>query len=340
LALPRRFICGVVVFSLTLCLDLRAAPQDGQEVQHGPVYVTARVFQARAKKAEKPDVSNQVFRLRTAQLTDDEKWLTGIQKAYPDFEIGLLQTHQLRVFRSPRPAAVVFGNQAERNLELLVAAAQSPGDGVTPGLSLIPQVEYHFGDDRRFKPISLALQPIEAEAGMTYFFATTDCLREPRYYLPFLRPDLTEEALKSDDFFFVFALSVETSKPAVTARLLDAPQSAAWQASATKKVPPELPAAWLKAAATVRVRVEVTPDGRVAQANIVNSTLPEANRAVLAAARQWEFPTAPTASNQQPVSALLTFTFTAPKPAPKPTPTAASPAAPKRKARGKASRPR
>jgi hypothetical protein len=45
----------------------------------------------------------------------------------------------------------------------------------------------------------------------------------------------------------------------------------------------------------------------VTTANVVSSSVPELNKEVIAAARQWEFPKTLFAENKQPITGLLAF---------------------------------
>jgi TonB family protein len=314
------------------------AQTDQEQYEHEPVYITARIFQARIKKSDFKDLSDQVFRLPTASLTDYEKWVTGLKKAYPGFEIELLQTHPLRVFKSPRPAIIYFGKNTAQHLQFRISAASSPGDGTAPGTSLIPEVEYHFGNARIHRPIAMAIHPIEAEDGMTYFFSSASMSLKPDQYAAFVRPGASPKAFESEAIYFILAISYSAKKPAEPVRSLDEKQSAAVQESAIKKVSPVLPTAVRQAglSGNVQVRIEIAPDGRVAHANVLNSSLPEANQAVITAVRQWEFPASLFAENKQPVTSLLTFNFAAS--APSIAPPAKSSAAPKTAQRLKAAR--
>ncbi len=135
-----------------------------------PIYITTRIFQARVKDSAKVDLSDQIFRLTTASLNDYDKWVNGLQKAYPGIEVALLETYEHRVMRSPRGAVVNFGEAGGRKLQLMLNAATSIGDGVTPGQTIIPAVEVHYGNDMKYPPLALAILPFEAESGKTYFF--------------------------------------------------------------------------------------------------------------------------------------------------------------------------
>jgi TonB family protein len=330
-SLAPRVGCVVVVLLLALGGTEVWAQVSEQEL-HTPVYITVRIFQGRAKKGSAQDLSDQVFRLQTANLTSYEKWIGGLKKAYPGLDIALIQTYPVRVYKSPRPAIISFGQKTARHLEMHVSAALSPGDGHKPGLTIIPEVEVHFGNDRIYRPISLAIQPFEAEEGMTYFFTNQTLALDPRTYVAYFRPGARPKPFEDDAIFMVFALSIEPGDPAATARIFDEKQSVSLQASAMKKVQPTLPEEIRQLGGTVQVRVEVGSDGKVAHANVFNSTLPEANQQSVAAAEQWEFSASTFAEDKKPIRGLLTFNFTAPEPTPK----NAAPSTPKPKGRARA----
>ncbi len=308
--------CLILVVTSLLPSGLILAQEESLE--HKPIPITVRVFQARIKKEQFKDLSDQLFRLTTANLTDYEKWITGLRKAYPGFEIELLQTHPVRVFKSPRPAIIYFGHKAEPNLELLINAANSPGDGFTPGLSIIPQVEYHYGTHRRANPVSLVIQPFEAEVGYTYFFTANNLTLEPQNYVNYFRPGTPAQPFQDELIFIIFALSIEPERPSESVRSWDEKQSASLQAEAVKKVAVSWPEPLRQAGlmGRVQVQVQIAPDGRVTQANIYNSTLPEAHKQVLEAVRQWEFSKKLFAEDQRSIRGLLTFIFGDPAIAP------------------------
>ena len=70
----------------------------------------------------------------------------------------------------------------------------------------------------------------------------------------------------------------------------------------------------------MRVRVEISAEGKVTSANIHASTFPEMNADALAAARQWEFPASLFAEDKNPVTGFLLFNFPAQSPAKKDSP--------------------
>ena len=321
---PLRLISGLFVALLVLggvSVRAQSSTEQGQDdPQHEPVYVSLRVFQARVKKDEYKDLSNQVFKLPTAALTSDEKWMRAINKAYPEFKIELLRAQEARIFKSPKPAMILLG-RPYRTFQFRLSAASSVGDGKTPGLTLLSEVELHYGNDKTYPPLSLAIHPIEAEEGATYFFTDNALGLDAPSYSELIRPGSTQKAFENEYFFFVFAFSASVKKPVETARVLDDKQSANLQSSATKSPQPTVPEAVLKngLSGNVKVNVEITPDGRVARAEILDSALPEVNDEVLAVARQWEFPLSAFAENKKPIKCVLTFklpvTSAPPKPA-------------------------
>lgn len=318
---PLRFIGGLLVAFLALgsvSLHAQALPkQDEMLVDHEPVYVTVRVFQARAKK-DAYDLSDQMFKLPTAKLTCYENWVTGLTKAYPDFKIELLQTTPLTVVKSPKPGIVAFGDRNKRSFEFHVLAANGINGGTEPGTSIILEAEYHYGNDQIRKPVSLAIKPFDAEEGMTYFFTNKNMGLEAGDYVNFMRPGAAAKAFEDEHIFFIFVASVSFKKPVETLRVLDSKQSADLQAGATKKVEPTLPeeVCQLGLKGSIQVSVEIGPDGRVTSADVVKSSLPEANDATIAAARQWEFPASVLGESKTPVKGRLTFNLTPPpKPA-------------------------
>ena len=132
-------------------------------------------------------------------------------------------------------------------------------------------------------------------------------------YADFIRKGAPATAFAEQDHYFLFALSVDLTKPQQSARSLNEQESSTLLVGATKKPQPELSAALKQAGlgGRVQVRVEIAPDGKVVKAVTHNSTLPEMNREAVAAARQWEFSPALFAEDKNPISGLLTFEFAA-----------------------------
>lgn len=307
---------GLRLLACALLLPLAAFGQDKPAPNQGPdplapIYVTTRIFQLSAKKDSYQEVSDQVFRMKTAGLPDEEKWLAAFLKTYPELTPALLQTNSFRVFRTNKPGIITFGQQGGHSLQIQIFAAQSPGDGATPGTTLIPEIGLHSANSSM--PLTLSMQPLEVETGQTYYFAAPRLKLTEQDYRDFIRKGTPAPAFAADDHFIVFAFSIEFNRPAQTARYFNEQESAALLTEAKKKVQPELTAALKQAGLSgrVQVRVEIAPDGKVVKAITHNSTLPEMNRAAVAAARQWEFAPALFADNKQPISGLLTFEFAA-----------------------------
>lgn len=320
------------LFALIACAALAPAPaalaQDKQdkdsqnlsELQIRPIFVTTRVFQIKAKRGSYEDLSNQVFKMKTAKLTEHENWMTAFKKTYPGFDAALLRTESKRVFRTSRPTIVSLGKQPDgRSIEVTLYGAQSVGDGVTPGTSLIAEIGLHFGNDRVNKPVAYGIQHMEVESGSTYFFVSPSLKFSSTDYVKFVRPNAPVEQFDGNDIYLIFAFSVDLDKTAAPARYFDERQSVELQQQAAKKVQPEVSAALREAGmgGFIRVRVEISPEGKVTDADTHYSTFPEMNGDAIAAARQWEFPATLFAENKNPITGFLTFNFTATPPAPK-----------------------
>lgn len=312
--------CTRLLALLTLCW-LLPATASGQQIKPieekvdplAPIYVTSRIFQITAPRGSYQDVTDQVFRMKSASLADEEKWLKAFQKTYPGFETALLQTFSSRVFRSAKSTVLTFGQWDGRTLQIQLSAAHSFGDGVTPGTQLVPDIGLHFGNDRTNPPITIAITPLDVESGLTFFFATPKSKMASKDYTGFIRHGAPETAFVNTDVILVFAFSVELDRPASGPRLLNEQQSAALTKGAPKTPQPEVSEALKKTGlgGKVQVRVEIGPDGKVTRALTHTSTFPEMNSAAVAAARQWEFSPAIFASSKDPISALLTFEFPA-----------------------------
>lgn len=309
---------------LALAIWLAAAPivlgQDKKEPEQGeipltPIYVNTRIFQLSAQKGSYQDLTDQVFRLKSAGLVDEEKWLNALKKVYPEFTSALLQTDTRRVFRTARPGIFTFGQESGRSLQVQLFGAQSVGDGVKPGTSLLTEIGLYFSNDRTSKPLTFAIQPLEVESGMTYFFAVPGLRLNGKDYAGFIRRGAPAAAFGDADIFFVFAFSLELTTPVQSARLLNEQQSATLLSEAQKKVQPEVPASLKQTGLSgrVQVRVEITPDGKVSRALTHSSTFPEMNSVAVAAARQWEFSPKLFAEDKTPISGLLTFEFKTPQ---------------------------
>ena len=313
-------ICALFSPPSALLAQTKPDGQDLSELQVRPIYVTARVFQIKAKRGVYGDLSNQVFKMQTTKLAEHENWMSALQKVYPGFEAALLRTDSKRMFRTAKPAVISLGKRADgRDIEISIYAAQSVGDGTTPGTSLIPEISLHFGNDRIHKPVTYGIQHMEVESGSTYFFTATNLKLNSSDYVKFVRPNAPSGPFDGADIYLVFAFSVDLDKTTKPARFLDEKQSVELQQQAAKKIQPEIPAALLEAGMSgyVRVNVEISPEGKVTAANTHYSTFPEMNGEVIAAARQWEFPKTLFAEDKNPITGFLTFNFAAATPAPK-----------------------
>jgi TonB family protein len=313
-------ICAVLAPVPTTFAQTKWGSQELHELQVRPIYVTARVFQIKAKRGGYEDLNSQVFKMKTAKLTDYENWMNAFKKTYPGFDTALLRTDSKRVFRTARPTIISMGKRPDgRAIDITISAAQSVGDGTTPGTTLVPEINLHFGNDRVKKPVAYAIHHLEVESGSTYFFTASNLKLNSTDYVGFVRPNAPARPFDDKDIFLVFAFSVDLDKTTKPPRVLDEQQSAELQQRAAKKVQPEIPAALRDAGMSgfVRANVEISPEGKVTSANIHYSTFPEMNDEVIAAARQWEFPATLFAEDKNPINSYLTFNFTAMNPAPK-----------------------
>lgn len=313
------FTCALWRSLALLGLTLLALPAFAQttpetaEISTQPIFVTVRIFQLKAKRGSYTELNEQVFQMRTANLNAHEAWLKQLQKTYPSFDIALLRTEAKRVYRTSKPAIIALAQQPDgRYIELQVVGAQSYGDGVKPGTSIVPEISLRFGGSQDVnKPLTFTIQPLEVSSGMTYFFSPSNLKLNPTDYVKFVRPNASAATFDGQDIFLLFAFSVEMDKAATPARLLNDRESTKLQESATKKMQPDVPESLRQAGlnGAVRVQVEISPAGKVTNANVYNSTFPEINAAALAAARQWEFPTTLFAEDNRPLTAFLIFNF-------------------------------
>lgn len=316
-----RFFCALIFCVLTALFPqarfaLAQENQSTDDIHLKPIYVTARIFQIKAKRGSYDDLSNQIFRMKTSSLAEHEKWIKAFAKTYPGMEVSLLRTDPKRVFRTSKPTVLSLSKQPDgRAIEVQLLGAQSPGDGITPGTSLISEVALHFGNDLAKKPVTYAVQPMEIESGMTYFFASTNLKLSSVDYIKYVRPNAPPEKFDGNDIFLIFAFSVDLDKQPQPARYFDERQSIELQEKATKKTEPIVPATLREAGlgGVVRVQIEISTEGKVSAANVYGSTFPEMNLEAMAAARQWEFPAELFAQDKNPITGFLTFNFPAKK---------------------------
>ncbi|HKQ75044.1 MAG TPA: TonB family protein [Blastocatellia bacterium] len=313
-------ICAALAPALTSFAQTKWGSQELHELQIRPIYVTTRVFQIKAKRGSYEELNNQVFKMKTARLTEYENWMNAFKKTYPGFDAALLRTDSKRVFRTARPTIISMGKRPDgRDIEITINAAQSPGDGTTPGTSLIPEINIHFGNDRIKKPVAYAIQHLEVESGSTYFFSASNLKLNSDDYVGFVRPNAPAQRFDGNDIFLIFAFSVDLDTTTKPLRPFDEHQSVELQQRAAKKVQPQIPADLRDSGMVgyVRANVEISPEGKVTSANIHYSTFPEMNNEVIAAARQWEFPATLFAEDKNPITSYMTFNFNAANPASK-----------------------
>lgn len=290
-----------------------------------PIYVTMRTFQMKAKRGSYQEVNDQVFKMNTASLPDYDHWISTFKNLYPEFEIDLLRSDAKRVFRTAKPAIVTLVKQPDgRAIEVQIFGAQSYGDGVTPGTTLVPEVALHFANEKMNKPLSYAIRPLEVESGKTFFFAVKTLKMHSTDFVNFVRPGTPVEMLDGNDIYLLFSFSVDLDKTVTPSRLIDEQRSVEFQETATQKVVAEVPEVYRNAGAGgfVRVRVEVSPEGKVALPDVQYSTFPEMNRLAVEAARKWEFPKSLFETDKNPITSYITFTYPAQPQAQKPTSTA------------------
>jgi TonB family protein len=278
-----------------------------------PIYITTRVFQLSAPKDKYQSLNEQIFRVTTANYNDENKWVVNLKKTYPDFTPALLHTSSVRVFRTSKTYIVKVAQMGDYSIAAMLNGAQSIGDGVTPGTTLVAEICRFLGDMRSAKPMTFAIHPIESESGNTYFFAVHGIKLSGEQYVGYLRPNTPAKRYLDNDVYLLFAFSVDLEKPKLPARYFMERDSVTLQRDAVKKVAPVVPDELAQAGLNgkVQVRVEIAPTGKVTSALTHSSNFPEMNEAVIAAARQWEFPPALFAENKEIVSGLLTFEFPA-----------------------------
>src|SRR5262249_49790020 len=108
-ALFTLIICASLAPVMTSFAQTKWGSQETHELQIRPIYVTTRVFQIKAKQGSYEDLSGQVFKMKTARLTEYENWLNAFKKTYPGFDAALLRTDSKRVFRTARPTIISLG---------------------------------------------------------------------------------------------------------------------------------------------------------------------------------------------------------------------------------------
>lgn len=282
-----------------------------------PIFLNVNLFQLEVDATSDPELTDQIFKMKTASLQEHEKWIRTFGKTYPGHPVSLLKLESRRVFRTSKPSLVSLTRQVDgRSMVLEINGAQSPGDGVTPGTSLVTILNLQFGNDQLVKPVTYSITPMEVEHGMTYFYLVKQLRLSGLDYVRFLRPNEAAENFATKNYYLIIAISVDLDQTPIPPRYFDERQSASLQEQAAKKVELTVPEPVAKSGLSglIRVRVDVAPDGKVSRANIAYSTLPEANQEAIAAARQWEFPVTLFASDQNPITTFITFNVQPKKP--------------------------
>lgn len=282
-----------------------------------PIFLNVNLFQLELEANADPELTDQIFKMKTSSLQEYEKWIRTFGKTYPDHPVSLLKLESRRVFRTSKPSLVSLTRQVDgRSMVLEINGAQSPGDGITPGTSLVTILNLQFGNDQVVKPVTYSITPMEVEHGMTYFYLVKQLRLSGVDYVRFLRPHEAAENFATKNYQLIIAISVDLDQTQTPPRFYDERQSISLQEQATKKVDLTLPDPIVKSGLSglVRVRVDVSPDGKVSRANIAYSTLPEANQEAIAAARQWEFPASLFTSDQNPITTFITFNVPPKKP--------------------------
>jgi TonB family protein len=282
-----------------------------------PIFLNVNLFQLEVDAAADPELTDQIFKMKTSSLQDYEKWIRTFGKTYPGHPVSLLKLESRRVFRTAKPTMVSMTRQVDgRSMVLEINGAQSPGDGVIPGTSLVTILNLQFGNDQLVKPVTYSITPMEVEHGMTYFYLVKQLRLNSLDYVRFLRPNEAVDNFTTKNYYVIVAISVDLDQTYLPPRYYDERQAVSLQEEATKKAPLVLPATIEKAGLSgmIRVKVDVSPEGRVSRANIAYSTLPEANQEAITAARQWEFPPTLFATDQNPITTFITFTVPPKKP--------------------------
>lgn len=297
-------------FALWFC----SFPVCAQDEIETPVYLTMRLFEVCVPKNQ-GTLSNQVFRMRTAAQTDDEKWMSNLKKSYPEAsDVALLRVQEFRLFRRPKPGVINLGDIKASHIEAQVLVAQGLRDDDTVNTTALTEVNLYNGSRATHPiPMSLSSNGFEIEPGMTYFYTAEGMRLRPDLYTAHVRERSYSSSFDSYDHYLVLALSSENEKPTVAT--LDYAKSAELQTKASKNPGPQWPEVIKKQSlfGRVQVRVEVNAEGKVTSAQVWQSTMPEGNEAARTVALQWEFPASEMAGIKAPVGALLTFTIAPPK---------------------------
>src|SRR5262249_29254620 len=105
-ALFTLIICAASAPALTSFAQIKWGSHEIHELQIKPIPGTTGVFQTKAKEGSYEDWRGQVFKMKTARLTEYENWLNAFKKTDPGFDAALLRTDSKRVFRTARPTII------------------------------------------------------------------------------------------------------------------------------------------------------------------------------------------------------------------------------------------
>lgn len=298
---------------LTFCVlgSALAWAQDDGELPK-PDFLTVRLFEARAPQSAAP--SEQLFRMKTASQTDDEKWCANVQKAYPEAEIHLLQTQHFRAFKSPKPSIVMIGESDQPHQELHLFTALGFGEGDKIVTMTVAEVNYYSGPKKQSSiPNAVANQSFESTPGMTYFFTRQEMKLTGQTYSRLLRERNYDRSFEAKSHYLIVSISYDDVPQTGTAFEID--KATALQANATKKTEPQWPTVIKQNSlgGKIQVKALLTEEGKVASATIWKSSLPEGNQAVLQAVQQWEFPVSELTGMKPPAIALLSFSVPVPQ---------------------------
>src|SRR5262245_31801871 len=83
-------ICAALAPAQASFAQADKVAQEIHDAQLKPIFVTSRVFQIKAKRGAYQDLSGQVFKMKTAKLTEYENWINAFKKAYPGFDAAML----------------------------------------------------------------------------------------------------------------------------------------------------------------------------------------------------------------------------------------------------------
>ena len=204
--IQRTFVLFALLSLFTVIGFAQTADQTVDSIT--PIYVTARVFQLSAPHGQYQEPSDQVFRVSTANYTDETKWIASLKKTYPGFTPALLTTASPRVYRTSKPQIIKLGQMGSSSLDLLLNGAQSAGENDKPGTSLIAEINLSQGGAVS-TPVTHALQSMEVESGKTYFFAMRSLKFSGDSYVKMLQRWAPASHYAKEDIILLFALSVE-----------------------------------------------------------------------------------------------------------------------------------